>query len=155
MLRAYLDWSRLAVTAVTPTAVIPLDPAGLSQHAGLDFARRRTGVSIQRPAHALLVLSERGFGKRTPIAEYPTHHRGGQGVFTLKVTDKVGRLAALRVTDAEDEEILLISASGMVLRTAVGNISRYGRQTQGVIVMRLAPDDQVVALAPVGVEMDV
>ena len=79
---------------------------------------------------------------------------GGQGVFTLKVTPKVGRLATLRVTDDPEEEVLLITANGMVLRTAVGNISRYGRQTQGVIVMRLAPDDQVVALAPVGVEME-
>jgi DNA gyrase subunit A len=112
------------------------------------------GMAVLKPGADLLVLSERGYGKRTPISEYPTHHRGGQGVFTLKVTDRVGRLAALRVTDAEDEEILLISASGMVLRTAVGNISRYGRQTQGVIVMRIAPDDQVVALAPVGVELE-
>jgi DNA gyrase subunit A len=112
------------------------------------------GMAITKPGADLLVLSERGYGKRTPLAEYPTHHRGGQGVFTLKVTDRVGRLAALRVTDAEDEEILLISANGMVLRTAVGNISRYGRQTQGVIVMRIAPDDQVVAVCPVGVELE-
>src|SRR5439155_1049810 len=61
------------------------------------------GMAVLKPGADLLVLSERGFGKRTPIAEYPTHHRGGQGVFTLKVTDKVGRLAALRVPDAEEE----------------------------------------------------
>ena len=98
----------------------------------------------------LLVVTERGYGKRTAIAGYPRKHRAGQGIFTLKVTPKVGRLAAVRVTRDPEEEILIISASGMVLRTAVGAISQIGRQTQGVIVMRLQPDDQVVAIAPVG-----
>ncbi len=101
----------------------------------------------------LLVLTQRGYGKRTPLSEYPMHHRAGHGVFTLKVTDRVGKLAAVRVVSDPEEEILVISASGMVLRTSVGAISQIGRQTQGVIVMRLAPDDQVVAIAPVaGIE---
>jgi DNA gyrase subunit A len=99
----------------------------------------------------LLVITQRGYGKRTPLSEYPKKHRAGQGVFTLKVTDRVGKLAAVRVVSDPEEEILVISASGMVLRTSVGAISQIGRQTQGVIVMRLAPDDQVVAIAPVGV----
>jgi len=101
----------------------------------------------------LLVITQRGYGKRTPLSEYPIKHRAGQGVFTLKVTDRVGKLSALRVVHDPEEEVLVISASGMVLRTPVGAISRIGRQTQGVIVMRLAPDDQVVAIAPVaGIE---
>ena len=101
----------------------------------------------------LLVITQRGYGKRTPLAEYPKKHRAGQGVFTLKITDRVGKLAAVRVVRDPEEEILVISASGMVLRTSVGAISRIGRQTQGVIVMRIAPDDQVVAIAPVaGIE---
>ena len=101
----------------------------------------------------LLVITQRGYGKRTPLSEYPIKHRAGQGVFTLKVTDRVGKLSALRVVSDPEEEVLVISASGMVLRTPVGAISRIGRQTQGVIVMRLAPDDQVVAIAPVaGIE---
>ncbi len=102
----------------------------------------------------LLVITQRGYGKRTPLSEYPMHHRGGQGVFTLKVTDRVGKLAAVRVVQDPEEEILVISASGMVLRTQIGAISQIGRQTQGVIVMRLAPDDQVVAIAPVVEESD-
>src|ERR1700680_3081973 len=97
----------------------------------------------------VLGITERGYGKRTPVSEYPMHHRAGQGVFTLKVTDRVGKLASMRVVTDPEEEVLVISASGMVLRTPVGNISRIGRQTQGVIVMRIAPDDQVVAIAPV------
>src|SRR4029077_12016481 len=99
----------------------------------------------------VLVVTERGYGKRTPVAEYPMHHRAGQGVFTLKVTDRVGKLAAMRVVHDPEEEVLIISASGMVLRTPVGAISQIGRQTQGVIVMRLTPEDPgVVAIAPVG-----
>jgi DNA gyrase subunit A len=98
----------------------------------------------------VLVITERGYGKRTPVSEYPMHHRAGQGVFTLKVTDRVGKLAAMRVVIDPEEEVLLISASGMVLRTPVSAISQIGRQTQGVIVMRVPPDDQVVAIAPVG-----
>ncbi|HET7466343.1 MAG TPA: DNA gyrase subunit A [Candidatus Dormibacteraeota bacterium] len=99
----------------------------------------------------VLVITERGYGKRTPVAEYPMHHRAGQGVFTLKVTDRVGKLAAMRIVNDPEEEVLIISASGMVLRTPVGAISQIGRQTQGVIVMRLTADDPgVVAIAPVG-----
>jgi DNA gyrase subunit A len=112
------------------------------------------GMAVIVPGGDLLVATERGYGKRTPLDEYPRHHRGGQGVFTLKVTSKVGRLAALRVTSDPEDEILLITASGMVLRTATGSISEIGRQTQGVIVMRLGSDDQVVALAPVGVALE-
>jgi len=110
------------------------------------------GMAVAREGADLLVVTERGYGKRTPVAEYPLHHRAGQGVFTLKVTDRVGRLATLRVTDDPEEEILLITASGMVLRTTVGSISQIGRQTQGVIVMRIQPDDQVITLAPVGLD---
>ncbi len=107
------------------------------------------GMATAVPDGDLLVVTERGYGKRTPVAEYPMHHRAGQGVFTLKVTDRVGKLAAMRVVSDPEEEVLIISASGMVLRTRVGAISRIGRQTQGVIVMRVGPDDQVVAIAPV------
>jgi DNA gyrase subunit A len=106
--------------------------------------------TVSNDSADVLVITERGYGKRTPVTEYPMHHRAGQGVFTLKVTDRVGKLAAMRVVTDPEEEVLLISASGMVLRTPVSAISQIGRQTQGVIVMRLTPDDQVVAIAPVG-----
>ncbi|MBJ7602671.1 MAG: DNA gyrase subunit A [Candidatus Dormibacteraeota bacterium] len=111
------------------------------------------GMAVARPGADLLVLTERGFGKRTPVSDYPVHHRGGQGVFTLKVTERVGRLATLRVTADPEEEILLISSQGMALRTKTGSISLIGRQTQGVIVMRMAADDQITAVAPVGVDL--
>src|SRR6202795_2433197 len=107
------------------------------------------GMATAVPGGDLLVITERGYGKRTPLSEYPMHHRAGQGVFTLKITDRVGKLTAMRVVTDPEEEVLVISASGMVLRTQVGAISRIGRQTQGVIVMRIAADDQIVAIAPV------
>jgi DNA gyrase subunit A len=107
------------------------------------------GMATVVPDGDLLVITQRGYGKRTPVSEYPMHHRAGQGVFTLKITDRVGKLVAMRVVSDPEEEVLVISASGMVLRTQVGAISRIGRQTQGVIVMRIAPDDQIVAIAPV------
>jgi DNA gyrase subunit A len=107
------------------------------------------GMATVIPGADLLVITERGYGKRTPISEYPMHHRAGQGVFTLKITDRVGKLKAMRVVSDPEEEVLVISATGMVLRTQVGAISQIGRQTQGVIVMRLGADDQVVAIAPV------
>ncbi len=107
------------------------------------------GSATGTPGGDVLVITERGYGKRTPVDEYPMHHRAGQGVFTLKVTDRVGKLAAMRVVSDPEEEVLIISASGMVLRTRVGAISRIGRQTQGVTVMRVAPEDPVVAISPV------
>jgi len=109
-------------------------------------------VAVQGDEGDLLVVTERGFGKRTPIAEYPRHHRGGQGVFTLEVNNRVGPLAALRLVTDPEEEVLLITASGMVLRTMVQDIRQISRQTMGVIVMRLQPDDKVVAIAPVGLD---
>jgi DNA gyrase subunit A len=115
--------------------------------AGMGVVQPDTGAD-------LLVVTERGYGKRTPVAEYPLHHRGGQGVFTLKVTPRVGKLATLRVTEDPEEEILFITNNGMVLRTAVGSISRIGRQTQGVIVMRVPSDDQIAGLAPVGLAQE-
>jgi DNA gyrase subunit A len=111
-------------------------------------------ATVHRDEGDLLVVTERGYGKRTPVADYPRHHRAGQGVFTLKVTDKVGRLAAVRHTVDPEEEVLLITANGMVLRTMAEDIRQIGRQTQGVIVMRLQADDEVVAIAPVGLDED-
>ncbi len=110
------------------------------------------GMVVTQGDGDILVVTERGYGKRTPVSEYPRKHRAGQGIFTLRVTEKVGPLAAIRNATDPEEEILLITAQGMVLRTTVEAIPRYGRQTQGVIVMRLQPGDAVVAIAPVGLD---
>ncbi len=112
------------------------------------------GMCVARADGDLLVITERGYGKRTSFVEYPLHHRAGQGVFTLKVTERVGGVAALWAVSEPSEEILVISSRGMVLRTVADSISRIGRQTQGVIVMRVSADDQVVGIAPVGALME-
>ncbi len=138
---------RFSEREVRPTGRDTMGVIGIRLAKGDEVA----GMVVAKEGADLLVVTERGYGKRTPIAEYPRKHRAGQGVLTLNVTPRVGRLAAVRVTGDESEEILIISASGMVLRTEVGSISRIGRNTQGVILMRIQPDDQVAAIAPVGV----
>jgi DNA gyrase subunit A len=94
----------------------------------------------------LLVVTDNGYGKRTSISEYPIKGRGGKGVLTAKLTAKKGGLAGARVV-REGQELLFISQSGMVQRTAVSGISRMGRPTQGVRVMNLKKGDRVSAVA--------
>jgi len=95
----------------------------------------------------LLVVTERGYGKRTPIDEYPSQSRGGGGVITLKVTDKTGSVASARVISDHDNDLMIISAGGVVIRTDVSAIARSGRATQGVRLMNLGEGDSVVATA--------
>ena len=103
-------------------------------------------MEIARPGTELLVITELGYGKRTPVAEYPTHHRGGQGVNTITMTDKKGLLAAMKVVDPYDE-IMIITEEGSVVRTPVSGVSQLGRSTQGVHVMNVAGNDRVSAIA--------
>ena len=95
------------------------------------------GMEIAQPDTDLFVITEKGYGKRTPIAEYPEHHRGGQGVFTITMTEKKGLLAVMKIV-AEDDEIMIMSEEGVCVRTPVSGISELGRSTQGVCVMKTA-----------------
>src|SRR5437016_4203852 len=95
----------------------------------------------------LLVVTERGYGKRTPIDEYPSQSRGGGGVITLKVTDKTGSVASARVISDHENDLMIISAGGVVIRTDVSAIARSGRATQGVRLMNPGEGDSVVAVA--------
>ncbi len=104
------------------------------------------GMEIARPETDLFVITEKGYGKRTPVAEYPVQHRGGQGVFTITMTAKKGQLAAMKIV-GQDDEIMIVSEEGVVVRTAVSGISELGRSTQGVRVMNVADEDKVVAVA--------
>jgi DNA gyrase subunit A len=104
------------------------------------------GVESTDEGQDLLIISERGFGKRTPLDEYPVQGRGGQGVRTLNVTDRTGKVAACRTVGA-DEQLLLVSRDGIVIRTRVDTISRIGRNTQGVSVMGVGEGDQVASIA--------
>ena len=94
----------------------------------------------------LFVITEKGYGKRTPVAEYPEHKRGGQGVFTIAMTDAKGQLAACRVVEPH-QELMIVSMDGVVIRVRVEDISKLGRSTQGVKVMDVDENDSVCALA--------
>ena len=96
----------------------------------------------------LLVVSERGVGKRTPMEEYPRHGRGGQGVVTFRVTDRSGPLAVARAVNAE-HEVILVSREGIVMRTRADQISQQGRGTQGVAVMNVDAQDAVASFAQI------
>jgi DNA gyrase subunit A len=103
-------------------------------------------MDVARDDQELLVVTENGFGKRTSIAEYRKTKRGAMGVGTIKLTDTKGALAGALVV-REHEELVFISTSGMVQRTAVRGISRYGRLAQGVKLMNMKEDDIVSAVA--------
>lgn len=107
---------------------------------------RVLGMEIAHKGSDLFVITELGYGKRTPISEYPEHHRGGQGVYTITMTPKKGLLAAMKIVDPEDE-IMIITEEGVVVRTAVSGVSELGRSTQGVHVMNVADKDKVTAVA--------
>lgn len=93
----------------------------------------------------LLVISDNGFGKRTALQEFNDQHRGGKGVTAMKLSSRNGRVAGAQIVQA-DQELMMISKLGVVIRTRVAQISRYGRQAQGVSVMKLGTGDQVVSL---------
>jgi DNA gyrase subunit A len=100
----------------------------------------------------LVTITETGFGKRSPVKEYPKKGRGGLGVVTHKLTDKTGRLAGAFV-GSKDQDVFVISTTGIVIRVSAGDIRQTGRPSQGVRVMRLAGRTKVAAVAPVATQV--
>jgi DNA gyrase subunit A len=116
---------------------------------GMDVAGEDNYVlamDVARPGQDLLVVTENGFGKRTPIDEYRLTSRGAKGVKTITFTESKGLLAAALVVK-DHQDLVFISQNGMVQRTAVRGINRYGRAAQGVKVMNLREGDEVSAVA--------
>src|SRR5918912_460090 len=116
---------------------------------GMNVAQKGNYVlamDVAREDTELLVVTENGFGKRTPVSEYPRKGRGSMGVLTIKLTDKKGALAGALVV-REHQELVFISQNGMVQRTTARGINRYGRASQGVRVMNVREDDRVSAVA--------
>ncbi|MBW3005140.1 DNA gyrase subunit A, partial [Candidatus Woesearchaeota archaeon] len=109
------------------------------------------GAVVAEAKKTLLTVTEKGYGKRTPIEDYRLISRGGVGVINIKVTDKNGKAVAIKSV-ADDDEIILISQNGIVIRTAAKGISIVGRATQGVRVMRLESKDKLVAAAKIAQE---
>ena len=104
------------------------------------------GMEISNGRGDLFVITERGFGKRTPIADYPEQNRGGQGVYTIQMTDKKGNLAAMK-TVGPQHELFIITEGATVIRVKTEEISKTGRATQGVKMMTVADGDRVCAVA--------
>jgi DNA gyrase subunit A len=106
------------------------------------------GMEIAPDDAELFVVTQRGYGKRTSVGDYPLQNRGGMGVKTIQVTEKKGLLAGMKVVFPQ-HELMLISQEGVVIRVNAEDISRLGRSTQGVKVMNVGDADRVVAIARV------
>jgi DNA gyrase subunit A len=105
-------------------------------------------ISIDDPETTVLVVSEKGYGKRTDIDDYRVTNRGGKGVKTLSVTEKTGKLVAIKgVTDKED--LMIINKSGVIIRIAVSELRVMGRATQGVRLISLKDGDAIASIAKI------
>jgi DNA gyrase subunit A len=105
-------------------------------------------MAVIRPGMSVLTVCERGFGKKTDIDEYRLTHRGGKGVINVKVTDKNGPVVALRAVE-ENDELMLITSGGTLLRMTLDQLREIGRATQGVKLIRVEDNDRVVAVCKV------
>jgi DNA gyrase subunit A len=110
-----------------------------------------TGMDIIDPDKKILVVTDKGYGKKTPLSEYRVQTRGGKGIKTAKVTEKTGYIIDINMVSEEDE-LMIISAEGVIIRLRVADISQMGRNTQGVTLMRLDENDSVMAMAVVDSE---
>ncbi|WP_246186347.1 DNA gyrase C-terminal beta-propeller domain-containing protein [Phnomibacter ginsenosidimutans] len=99
----------------------------------------------------ILVVSEKGFGKKTPIDEYRTTNRGGKGVKTISITEKTGNLVGI-LTVSDEEDLMITCKSGITIRTGVDSIREAGRATQGVKLIRLEDDDAIAAVTQMAKE---
>ncbi|MDR7386655.1 MAG: DNA gyrase C-terminal beta-propeller domain-containing protein, partial [Armatimonadota bacterium] len=106
------------------------------------------GLAVASEKPELLTVTDLGYGKRTPVSQYRLQARGGYGVRNIRLSAKNGRVVAVRAV-AEEDEVLLATESGQILRTLVREISTVGRSAQGVRVIRLEPEDRVSAVAVV------
>ena len=111
------------------------------------------GTSTVTNEQEILVISENGLGKRTAASEYPTKGRGGKGIKVMNVTERTGKLAGLTAVNG-DEDIMVITDTGVIIRTNVSNISQTGRAAQGVKIMRLDNEASIVTFALVGAELE-
>jgi DNA gyrase subunit A len=105
-------------------------------------------IAVNSAEATVLVVSEKGYGKRTDIEDYRVTNRGGKGVKTINVTDKTGQLVAIKdVTDQDD--LMIINKSGIVIRIAVDQLRVMGRATQGVRLITFKGDDEIASITKV------
>lgn len=103
------------------------------------------GMEVLQPGSEILAVTERGYGKRTPVEEYRLQRRGGTGILAMKASRKVGFVIGMRAV-TPDQEVILTTDTGTIIRTRVSDIRLIGRVTQGVKIMDLGPDDKLVAI---------
>ena len=106
------------------------------------------GMDILSRNAELLTVTEGGYGKRTPTSEYRSQTRGGKGLINMKVTEKTGKVIGIKVVH-EDQELILITTEGIVIRTNVSDISVIGRNTQGVLLIKTDSNDKVASMAAI------
>src|SRR4029077_15974577 len=120
---------------------------GIRLRDGEGDAEELVGMAVlprEGPA-TLLTVCEKGYGKRTPTSDYPTKNRGGKGVITIKTTERNGKVVSLRLV-TDDDDLMLITDGGKLIRMPIGGIPTIGRNTQGVRLIRLEEAEQVVAM---------
>ena len=140
---------RFEETDIRPTG---RDAAGVN---GIDLADGDyvVGADVIDPEKTLLTVTENGYGKRTDIGEYRLQSRYGKGIMNYHITEKTGKIAGILMVD-DDVDIMMISDDGTIIRMSVGDISSYGRVTQGVILMRLEEGVHVISIAATEKEED-
>ena len=114
----------------------------------LEKGDRLVGMKIVRPDGDILVVGRNGYGKRTPLAEFTPHHRGGKGILCMRVTNKTGRIADFSIVD-ETDRLLISTTNGIVIRFDINSIRRIGRATEGVRLINLGEGDHVATVARV------
>jgi len=112
----------------------------------LDEGDSVVALDLVEQGGMLLAVAENGYGKRTEMDEYRRTHRGGKGIITMKTTDKTGRVIGIRMV-TDDDQIMLVSSGGKVVRIRVNEIRVIGRNTQGVRLIDVEGEDKVVSIA--------
>jgi DNA gyrase subunit A len=136
---------RFPESKVRPTGRGAIGVTGIEVDDTSDEVVGMVCVNSEDKSRAILVVSEKGYGKKTNIEEYRITNRGGKGVKTISVTEKTGKLVG--ILDVGDKEDLMITCvSGVTIRTGISSISAQGRATQGVKLIRLDDEDQIAAI---------
>jgi DNA gyrase subunit A len=145
---------RFPESKVRPTGRGAIGVGGIEVDDDSDEVVGLINVNPSTPDRTVLVVSEKGYGKRTPVDEYRITNRGGKGVKTISVTEKTGRLVGL-LDVAESEDLMITCKSGVTIRMKVAHISSQGRATQGVKLIRLDDGDEIAAISKIDVQEEI
>lgn len=121
---------------------------------GIELREKDEVVSallIKEKEMDILTITENGYGKRTRLDEYPSHHRGGKGVINLRCNEKTGNIVSV-LSAFDEEELVCITSNGVIIRTPMHSISRFSRAAQGVIIMKVASDEKVASITRIKAE---